>query len=94
MSTAARSNFLAYCQTPLSFTRIALVPLVRARTQNMMLRVRGRGGGGADDPPPPDTIASCEPYPDLVDDASDRRHLVHVAPASASRPDTAPDADE
>ena len=64
------------------------------RTQNMMLRVRGRGGGGADDPPPPDTIASCEPYPDLVDDASDRRHLVHVAPASASRPDAAPDADE
>ena len=59
------------------------------RTQNMMLRVRGRGGGGADDPPPPDTIASCEPYPDLVDDALDRRHLVDVARASASPP-TAP----
>ena len=62
------------------------------RTQNMMLRVRGRGGGGADDPPAPDTIASCEPYPDLVEDALDRRHLVDVSRASASRPDTERDA--
>ena len=68
---------------------ILLTIKMYTKTQKMMLRVRGRGGGGAEDPPAPDTIASCEPYPDLVDDALDRRHLVDVARASASPP-TAP----
>ena len=49
------------------------------RTQNMMLRVRGRAEACADDPPPPDTIASCEPYTGLG------RRRVGSSPSRARR---------
>ena len=75
--------------TPSTFVVVAPV---LPRTQKMMLRVRGRGGGGTEDPPTWDTIASCEPYPDLVDEASDCRDRVDVGYALspiASTPDAA-----